>query len=134
MIPRDQEFMVDRVNGIYGDCQRACIASILDLEMSAVPHFLQLANGEYQAFEDAITSFMSARGLQIIEQTDTVGIMPLEYHMIYGLSPRSNGDKSLWHAVVGLGGLIVHDPHPSRSGLLPSRWVYARVWRLDDSN
>jgi hypothetical protein len=45
------------------------------------------------------------------------------YHQISGPSPRGQG---IWHAVVGCNGQIVHDPHPSKAGLLdPEQWQYA---------
>jgi hypothetical protein len=39
MKPIDQEFMHDPEKGIIGDCFRACIASILELDINEVPHF-----------------------------------------------------------------------------------------------
>jgi hypothetical protein len=43
--PQDQEFIY--VPGVqYGDCMRACVASLLDLPIAEVPHFLRDADGE----------------------------------------------------------------------------------------
>ncbi len=46
------------------------------------------------------------------------------YHMIYGMSNRGTN-----HAVVGVDGEVVHDPHPLRVGALPREidvwWGYA---------
>lgn len=36
----------DPANGSYGDCVRACVASILEMESDAVPHFFHDGNGE----------------------------------------------------------------------------------------
>src|SRR3546814_2364188 len=39
MTPHPQLIKHDPENGAYGDCQRTCIAVILDLHPSEVPHF-----------------------------------------------------------------------------------------------
>ncbi len=39
MIPLMQRNHHDPANGIYGDCHRAAIASLLELPMDDVPHF-----------------------------------------------------------------------------------------------
>ena len=55
------------------------------------------------------------------------------YHLASGPSPRATADAPIYHAVVALAGEVVHDPHPSRSGVLrveeweflvpvPDRW------------
>lgn len=31
----------------YGDCLRACVASIMDMDGDAVPHFFEINDGEY---------------------------------------------------------------------------------------
>ena len=120
MTPQDQEFI--SIPGVqYGDCMRACIASILDLPIATVPHFLRDAEGEPAAFWNGVYDFIDARGY--IYLPGYMKPMPNfdGYHIIGGPSPRGNG---LLHAVVGLNGQIVFDPHPSRAGLLPGYWEY----------
>ncbi len=39
MTPQKQLIKHDPENGAYGDCQRTCVAVILDLHPSEVPHF-----------------------------------------------------------------------------------------------
>lgn len=39
MTPHNQLIRHDPDNGAYGDCQRTCVAVILDLHPSEVPHF-----------------------------------------------------------------------------------------------
>ena len=41
MTPHNQLIKHDPENGMYGDCQRTCIAVILDLHPSEVPHFCE---------------------------------------------------------------------------------------------
>lgn len=121
MIPIDQEFIHAPESYIYGDCQRACIASLLELPLQDVPHFYETGN-EAEYFE-SMNTFLANKGLfhlevhpsypfdnpkfcsQLREATDV-------YHMIYGRSLRG-----FLHAVVGRNGIIVHDPHPDKTGL-----------------
>lgn len=137
MIPVDQEFVDDRENGQFGDCQRAVIASLLELPLSEVPHFLQETGDNNLQFWTAIQTFLAKRGLLHVSfskfdaafYTETYGT-PAIYHEISGPSPRGKG---LWHCVVGCNGKLVHDPHPSKAGLAgdPSEWEYGFFLQLN---
>lgn len=122
MTPVDQEFMHEPSNGSYGDCQRACIASLLDLPREQVPHFLH-DDCNYDTFKKRIKEFLALHGLMEV-------VMPLEdcpylpqtcHHMMYGYTVRGT-----YHAVVARNGAVVHDPHPSKAGIiLDDRAQYA---------
>jgi hypothetical protein len=125
MTPRDQEFLA--VAGQPGDCARAVIASLLDLPMAEVPHFLADSDRTAFGFYSLIEDFLEERGLSMDWQSSPIYYLKSGqdvYHWISGPSPRGN-DMS--HAVVGLNGAIVHDPHPSRAGLLgePENWKHS---------
>lgn len=131
MKPVDQILFCE--NGDRGDCQRACIASLLELDIADVPHF----NEEDDAvlFHKSLNRFLRNYGLIHIE-TSPVNFSQVAlkehapcYHMIYGESPRGN-----YHAVVALDGVIVHDPHPSRLGLVEDKkddWTFAWLVRCN---
>ncbi len=133
MIPVDQEFMHDPDNGVFGDCQRAVIASLLELPISEVPHFNGVAKGDPEIFYDEIQKFLKPLGYawlvvpamssHLFFGTD----VPI-YHEIGGPSPRGKG----LHAVVGKNHRVFHDPHPSRDGLLGERnqWTYGYIVKL----
>lgn len=134
MTPQDQEFISKMEIGQYGDCQRAVIASLLDLNISEVPHFLKEAQGDPELYWNGIQSFLNIRGYAYLTADnkaiehfygETIDI----YHEINGPSPRGNG---LYHAVVGCNGRIVFDPHPSRDGLAgdPSEWHHAYLVKI----
>jgi hypothetical protein len=138
--PVDQEFIDDRENGQFGDCQRAVIASLLELPISEVPHFLQQTGDDNLKFWTAVQSFLALHncvhmsfggGFNVEFYSQTYGT-PAIYHEISGPSPRGKG---LWHAVVGCNGKIVHDPHPSKAGLAgdPSDWEFAVLVRLNQA-
>lgn len=123
MTPIDQTIMHDPDNGQYGDCQRACFASLLDLSIDDVPHFGK--SGDDKLFHDAVDDFLKINNLFELQVAGRPPFRNSCYHLIYGLTKRGTR-----HAVVGLNGVIVHDPHPSKSGLLESdrkNWVYAFI-------
>jgi hypothetical protein len=134
MTPVDQEFKHSPDQGVNGDCQRAVIASLLDLPLSAVPHFLEGLTTDSDAhgneFERRVQAFLGQHGYCRFDWKDGPGVIGFMqrrfgigrvYHEMYGPSPR---DPKVLHAVVGCNGEIVHDPHPSKAGLAgdPSEW------------
>ena len=132
MTPVDQEFLYCPDIGQRGDCARAVIASLLDIPISEVPHFAQIAHDTGIPFYGQINDFLEACGLEMMWHTNPIyhlkdGIDI--YHEIAGPSPRGNG---IWHAVVGCNGKIVHDPHPDKTGLLgdPSEWRHSFLVKL----
>lgn len=129
MTPTDQEVLHCPDKGQFGDCQRAVIASLLDLPISTVPHFLQSANGNADDYWRLLQDFCRGYGYAYLTVPATSGASffgddGAVYHEISGPSPRGGG---VTHAVVGRNGEIVFDPHPSRAGLLGSAqdWNFA---------
>ena len=130
MKPVKQEFFNDTDRGVYSDCQRAVIASLLEMPISEVPHFMQEAEGRYQTYWLLVFSFLKKLGFTAITvNRDTIlGIRNLHY-FVTGRSPR---DHNKFHVVVGLNGEIVHDPHPDNTGLAdPTHdWTYRIIVKL----
>jgi hypothetical protein len=115
--PVDQQYLQGNPQGISGDCVRACVASILDMPLTDVPHFVQL-HGERWA--DAFVEWCEAMGFHVDWQFGFIATD--EPAMLAGPSPRVGR-----HAVVIQHGKIIHDPHPSRLGLLDGRYI---TWTL----
>jgi hypothetical protein len=132
MTPVKQEFIHDPSNGVYGDCQRAVIASLLDLPLSEVPHFLSLAKNNTELYWYMIQEFLRDKGYAWLVIPAKAGAAFFGatdnkiYYELSGPSPRGSG---VTHAVVGCDGEIVFDPHPSNDGLLgdPSEWECAFI-------
>ena len=125
MTPVDQQMFYQDSPRVYGDCTRASLASLLDLSLNEVPHFLQMAKGQAYEYYDLIEDFLLTKGLIVLWHRSLAYHWrpgdPDCYHLISGRSPRHAG---IGHMVAGLNGQIVHDPHPSRAGLLgdASEW------------
>ena len=90
-----------------GNCGEACLASILEIELSDIPQLhdeKDVQNGHIYCKN--LREFVGQFGLSYID----VGVIAS------GPSPRGTKD---WHrhAVVWRNGKIIHDPHPSKAGL-----------------
>jgi len=116
LIPVDQEFLHQPEFGLIGDCQRAVIASLLELPISEVPHFAMVArerDANYTGYWDDLQRWLGARGYAWLEAAKGSAFWginePGVFHEIAGPSPRGNGTT---HAVVGRDGQIVFDPTP----------------------
>lgn len=97
-----------------GDCLRACVATLLSMDLDEVPHFVQYIDHpdgtDPLLWWWALIGFLVAHASHVewIDDKDCTG-----WSIATGLSPRGHQ-----HAVVYHDGALIHDPHPSRSGLL----------------
>lgn len=99
----------DHPDGLQrGNCQRAAMASILEIDIEDMPPF-ELAPGAC-AFWEQIREWLAGRGLKLVTYDDEDP--PSGFAMAYGPAPRG-----VRHAVVTLDGVLAWDPHPSRAGL-----------------
>jgi len=94
-----------------GNCLQACVASIFEVALEDVPHFIKLADPE-----EEMQQFVKRYGLYwyclAVDRHNNPREILRGYHLIEGISPRM-----LPHVVVGFQGETVHDPHPSGLGL-----------------
>ncbi|HSC89607.1 MAG TPA: hypothetical protein VLC09_20130 [Polyangiaceae bacterium] len=111
-------FYVEGVSN--GNCTEAAVATLLGLRLDEVPEFPRESPAVHW---DAIDAFFAERGLELVSMApdDTLfgGL-----HLASGLSARG-----VHHMVVMQNGAVVHDPHPSRAGLLEVKRVYIVVPR-----
>jgi len=100
-------------DGIPGDCWRAALASLLDLDVEEVPHF-----GLYVSWWLESRRWMRSRGVDLAYYyaSDWIGADSGPPMVLDGPSPRG----PFRHCVVGLPGTgeLVWDPHPTRMGLV----------------
>ena len=145
MIPVDQtEFSsADTEPQQYGNCLSACLASLTGIPLSDIPNFASLyAKTGY--WSEAFTKFLLGHGYQFIEYfyfpqnwnwndllKQSNGIDG--YFICGGVSPRNT---FVGHAVIYKDGVMAHDPHPSREGLivLEDAYIIERLkeirWRI----
>lgn len=111
----------------YGDCHRAAVATILDLDIRDVPHFAD-GGPDGPLFKKREREFLAAIGLVPIDSVykghpDWHG-PALILHVIGDLNPGvpyilagadATGEN---HSVVCLGDRIVHDPSPDKPGIV----------------
>lgn len=118
MTPVYQQEQHDLAKGIWGDCHRAALASLLDLPINDVPHFCDGGPPDWPERERA---WLAGRGMlfllgvvPVVSQSDALRYASLinpqpSQHFI--LSGASSAD-GLNHSVVCRGERVVHDPDP----------------------
>ena len=102
-----------------GNCFSACVASILELPIEDVPYFMGdgTAEGTGGQWWDRFLAWLAPRGYVAVYHPEG-SAAPEGLHILSGHSPRRPEDRGAMHAVVARGTEILHDPHPSRAGLL----------------
>ena len=122
-----------------GNCFQACVASLLEVPIDSLPHFVMMRGeigntGERSAdWFDHFDHWMKSRGLYSVEcslkhESIMACVSEDSFCILTGKSNRGCN-----HAVVGCTGspvsvegfLLIHDPHPSREffgGNVPD-WV-----------
>lgn len=113
-----------------GNCLQAVIASLLDLPLDEVPHFVKehVDSGGQLHWWDQMWKWLAARGWAI--HAAGLDTHRTENLMASGPSPRGNG---IHHVVIYRDGEMVHDPHPDRSGILSVEDCFG-LHRIDDKS
>ena len=125
MTPYKQLISHDPMHGNFGDCWRTCIACLLDMHPSEVPHFCQ--GGDQLTADAAARAWLKERGYNLVKAC----MFAADAHVaaewfddaLYILSGSSPNSPGVSHAVIGRGGFeVVWDV--ARSGLgLDGPWV-----------
>lgn len=111
--------------GKDGNCFAACLASILELPLEAVPDVMDDLDGPYTDWLTRYNAWLADTfGLYLWNITPASDLpdgaqcavsqlcrQPI-FHLIGGKSERG-----VMHSVVGFQGKVVHDPHPESTGL-----------------
>lgn len=105
----------------YGDCVRACVASLLDADASDVPHFYEdgspdgkMRLGEWLGSIGYVAAWFYSDGNDPLEAVlEFMGAQ--NPHLYYMLLGRTEGGA---HAVVCQGGAVVHDPNWYKTPLI----------------
>lgn len=133
MIPQFCRVRHEPENETYGDCLRACVASLLDLEPDAVPHFFHDNCEGAEGFR-RLTEYLDGRGLAPIcfsfagvpiaeFLASTIVAIPNSHFLLLGVT--ENGGE---HVVVCHQGKVVHDPAWVRSPMTSP--INGEVWQV----
>lgn len=102
-----------------GNCLQACLASVLELPLSAVPNLI--ARDDWWK---AMNAWLTVeRGLELM--AFPVGEWkPTGLHLTSGA-----GSRNMEHVVVSHRGRMVHDPHVAGKGLVEEKtyWVFVAL-------
>ena len=105
-----------RSGAIPGNCVQAAVASLLSLDLLAVPHVAL-----FDDWQAALRLWASPYGWDLIVQRPDQMVVADRSPLVILLG-RSHRESS--HAVVGRpDGTLVWDPHPSRAGLIEVRLI-----------
>ncbi len=132
MKPVNSSIKHDPDNGLYGDCFRACIASVLEMELEEVPHFYDGFDGdmdgdaEYKINHaknwvrnntDYILSdipiLMKDQDGKEYSLYDASNFLRREFSGVHVILTGKSGAGDFNHSVVALNGRVVHDPNGS---------------------
>lgn len=118
MKPVFQRIEHDPAKGAWGDCHRAALASLLELPLSAVPHFTEGAPADWRDRERA---WLAERGLrpvlveipaadqaEALRHASDANPDPAAFYLLSGQSSVDG----LPHDVVCRGARVVHDVDP----------------------
>ena len=111
MIPIIQKITKnDFENGIYGDCLRASMCSLIEISDEGIPNFVE--SGTIQPFKD----WLADNGYTVKYTKDESEVKE-EYYLAWGVSSRGNN-----HSVVYRNGKLAHDPYPNGDGVTNIKW------------
>ncbi len=123
MTPQKQKFRHAPEAGVWGDCHRTAIASLLDLDRDEVPNWAEMHWDDGSAFDSAVESWLRTRGLATVnvvykDDLDRVlgtqaAVNPTAYYLLAGTSRTGVN-----HSVVARGGAIVLDPSLDDAGII----------------
>jgi hypothetical protein len=115
MKPVTQTIFHNDPDGRLGNCLQAVVASLVEKPLEEVPHFAEMAD---DVWFDATCKYLNDNGLNIYDcDEEEIPHVKDNYVMVVGKSPRG-----VSHVVLYQSGQMVHDPHPSRAGILNITW------------
>lgn len=107
-----------------GNCFSACVASLLEIPLDEVPYFMGESLGlDGGAWWERFGEWLKPRGFYAMCFELKNEWRPQGLCILSGKSPRELANPHALHSVVADGDRVVHDPHPSRAGVVDQRDV-----------
>lgn len=118
MIPVTQTILhsEDRI----GNCLQACVASIFELPIDDVPHFVELEDTWFMAMNEWCLSRFQCEPVMIEAKSHPFQVfLGSCIYIASGVSPRaSEKEPDLLHSCVYKDDELIHDPHPDQTGIM----------------
>ncbi len=115
-----QEKFYNKELDTRGNCEQCAVASLLGLSLNDVPNFIEVGDKTAESFWDSIDEFFENNGFWLAHLSKNH--RPPVYYLASG--PAERGVK---HTVVMFKDELIHDPHPSRAGLIEITMVRVPV-------
>lgn len=136
MIPVKQTKLSSGDGKVYGNCLRACLASLLEVDIDSIPAFEDKFGLKSNEWYTDFTNYLSSCGLKDYgyigvkteppTQEELNNYIGLDgYYIVCGKSPREHVKNG--HAVIYYKGQPIHDPHPDNT-FLTELWF---IWRIE---
>lgn len=109
-----------------GNCYQAVLATLLDLPLDEVPHFVDIEERGGPCYWNSSIQWLWERGYVVYyNEEPPTG----KFYFVTGKSPR--GD--FYHVVIGRDGALAHDPHPDGTGVLTEEGGYYTIekWNIN---
>jgi len=118
----DQTILHDPEKKIMGNCMQAALASVFGCRIEVIPAFQDFTDYSWQ---EIFKEWLYFIGREYKEKwyPSSEDHPRAELYIINGKSPRG-----VRHSTVWLNGQMIHDPHPSKAGLvnIDSLWSFPR--------
>lgn len=107
------------VDGEKGDCLRASIASLFDIELQQVPHFMLFCDSHIE-WETVLAGFIWSMGYNWTANGDPTESKAINTDQtVNGFTeaavPSKNFPGKMHSVVIDTRGIVVHDPSPKRA-------------------
>lgn len=115
MIEVTQTLHGDLPEGVQGNCFAACLASILHVDIETVP------NDHTRKWRSVVNTWLRQYGLAMVQASNDFDELCRDDDITDCwciATGHTNRHPTVRHACVAKSGVIVWDPHPSRSGLV----------------
>jgi hypothetical protein len=102
------------------DCFSACLASVMELPLEAVPKFFEIAGKDETEWWKAVKGWLATHGWGVIN----IDCNAFKLRRIDGcLIVAGESARGLDHSTVWDKGKMVHDPHPEQRGIKEAREI-----------
>jgi hypothetical protein len=107
-----------------GNCFAACVASMLKCDIDEVPHLG--IEEEWNEYEERLNNYLRENYRTVLTHVpyDDWGDFISFYHKDSYYIVSGQSERGYEHAVISKNELMVHDPHPSSSGVTDMKSIF----------